>query len=143
MNLSTQLLALVQMLRSSLPILNVVTKTELLLSYSRCARSGCHPWVPFITVAIQAHPSLLPEHKLYQNLTYSPHAARGYRVKLQRQIYGTTLRQKIIGARVSEPHTCEFNGRISLRYVYRHMLIYIVRMSNARIYARRVRTMYA
>ena len=59
------------------------------LSYSRCARSGCHSWLSFITV-IQAHPmvySFLPDHKLYENLTYTPHAARGYRIKLQCQEY--------------------------------------------------------
>ena len=39
----------------------------------------------------------------------------------------------IIGASVSEPHTCEFNGRISLIYVY--MFICIVRTSIARVRA--------
>ena len=34
-------------------------------------------WLPFITVVVQAHPSLLPEHQV----------VRGYSVKLQHQEY--------------------------------------------------------
>ena len=40
-----------------------------------------------ITVVVQAHASWLPEIKLYENLTYALHAARGYHVKLQHQCY--------------------------------------------------------
>ena len=42
-------------------------------------------WLSFITVIIQAH--AVRETKLYENLMYVPHAARGYRIKLQRQEY--------------------------------------------------------
>ena len=46
-----------------LPIINVITKTQLLsLVQYTCACSSCHFWLSFITVIIQAHPSLLPEH---------------------------------------------------------------------------------
>ena len=38
------------------------------LSYNRCPWSGCYSWLSFITVVIQA--SLLPDIKLYENLTY-------------------------------------------------------------------------
>jgi len=40
-----------------------------------------------LTVIIQAHASWLSETKLYENVTYVPHAARGYRAKVQRQEY--------------------------------------------------------
>ena len=56
------------------------------LSYNRCACSGCHSWLSFITVIIQAHPSLLPEHQLVRK-SYTPHAACAYCIKLQRQGY--------------------------------------------------------
>ena len=36
------------------------------LLYNRCACSGCHSWLSFITVLIHAHPSLLPEHQVVQ-----------------------------------------------------------------------------
>ena len=39
----------------------------------------------FITVVFQAH--AVRETKLYENLTYVPHAAHDYCVKLQRQEY--------------------------------------------------------
>ena len=45
------------------------------LSYNRYARSGCHSWLSFITIVIQAH---IACSKLYE---------RGYHVKLQRQEY--------------------------------------------------------
>ena len=45
-----------------LPIPNVAAKTQLLSLVK--AGSSCHSWLSFITVVIQTHPSLLPEHQV-------------------------------------------------------------------------------
>ena len=75
MSLSTQLLALVYLLSmcyapAAYP--KCRRQNNCYLSYNtRCARSGCHSWLSFITVVIQAHPSLLPEHQVVRSYLYS------------------------------------------------------------------------
>ena len=71
---------------AQLPSPNVATKTQQLPFVQRCAYFGCSSWLSFITVIIQAHASVR-ETKLYENLTYVPLTAGGYRVKLQSQKY--------------------------------------------------------
>ena len=83
---SMNLLALVHLLsrsyvlaaypRMSLP------KHSCYFAYSRYARSGCHSWLSFVTLR-----SPCQIIKLYENLTYTPHAACGYRIELQRKQY--------------------------------------------------------
>ena len=64
MSLSTQLLALVHLLsRCYTPAAypecrHQNTSYNCYLSYNRCARSGCHSWLPFITVVIPRPPPL-------------------------------------------------------------------------------------
>ena len=76
--LFTQLLALV----------HTVSKCLTPAAYPKCRPcSGCPSWLSFITVIVQAHASWLPEIKLYENLTYAPHAVNSYHFNLQRQGY--------------------------------------------------------
>ena len=79
MSLSTQLVALVYLLsRCYAPVAYPEccrqNTTAISHTLDRCAPSGCHSWLSFITVIIQAHPSLLPEHQVVWNLTYALHA---------------------------------------------------------------------
>ena len=76
-----------KLLHSSRQTQMLSPKHNCYLLYNRCAYSGCHFWLSFITVVIQAHTSLLPEHQVVRNLMYTPHAACGYCIKLQRQQY--------------------------------------------------------
>ena len=66
-----------------LPIPIVAVKHNCYPSYSRCARSGYPSW---------GHASWLPENQVVR-ISYFPHAARGYHVKLQRQRYTDDVRQ--------------------------------------------------
>ena len=75
-------------------------------------RSGCPPW----QLVIQAHTSWLAvkETKLYENLTYSPHVARGYHVKITAlRIYGTTYARKYYMKNPHSTHLCGARSRSS------------------------------
>ena len=69
-----------------LPIPNVVKQN---IPCTICAHglAVLPGWLSFITVNVQAYASWLPEIKLYENLTYVPHVACSYDVKLQRKEY--------------------------------------------------------
>ena len=59
------------------------------------AHSSCPSWLSFIAVVIQDDTSWLSETKLFENLTYVPHVARSYRVKLQHHKYTERCTRKI------------------------------------------------
>ena len=112
MSLSTQLLALVHLLsRHYTPACLSMSspKHNCYLSYNRCAHSGCHSWLSFITVIIQAHPSLLSEHQVVRK-SYTPHAACGYRIKLQHQEYTEQ--------RVTDIYIYMWQSRIETEYYF-------------------------
>ena len=69
-----------------LPIPNVV-KQNIPCTIGAHGLAVLPGWLSFITVNVQAYASWLPEIKLYENLTYVPHAACSYDVKLQHQEY--------------------------------------------------------
>ena len=73
-SLSTQLLALVHLLSryyalAAYPECRSQNTTAISHTLDRCTCSGCHSWISFITVVIQAHPSLLPEHPSCTKIT--------------------------------------------------------------------------
>ena len=91
MSLSTQLLALVQLLSrcyapAAYPECHCQNTTAISCTLDRCTRSGCHSWISFITVVIQL--ACCQSIKLYENVTY---ITLNYSVKNTRN----DVRQKI------------------------------------------------
>ena len=87
---SMNLLALVHLLsRSYVPAAYPrmsLPKHSCYFAYSRYARSGCHSWLSFLAI-FRNFKVTLSNHQVVQKFTYTPHAACGYRIELQRKQY--------------------------------------------------------